>query len=192
MPKLPSCSSWHFRLIFSIQHFFFIYCFSTSSLFTSSTPIYSLPYVSLSLFCFSAGAVSNDYSSWRAEPQPLCPSCLHCLQWVCVCLTNWYEGSASHFLVWNEWWINDCIIQSEHGQYAEAEYLKDSKLICQYRAINKLVTAGHIRQTSWELFYLCEQPLRSSVLMYSSFLVTYHSFFSLVCLQIGESSSSWL
>ena len=54
-----------------------------------------------------------------------------------ACLTDWYEGSTSHLLVWNEWWINDSIIQSECGQYAGAEYLKASKLICQCKAISR-------------------------------------------------------
>lgn len=59
--------------------YFLILLLLSLSLFTSSSP-----HLSLFLLCFGAGAISNDYSSWIAEPQPLCPSCLPCLQSVCV------------------------------------------------------------------------------------------------------------
>lgn len=62
-------------------------------LFTSrlspSSPLLSYPFTLLpSVFscCFSAGTVSYDYSSWIAEPQPLCPSCLLYPQCMCVCV----------------------------------------------------------------------------------------------------------
>lgn len=157
-----------------------------------------LPFLTILLFhlswsCFSAGTVRNDYSSCIAEPQPLCSSCLlypqydgvHlCLServW-CLCasasLSDWYEGSASRLLVWNEWWINDCIIQSEPGQYAQTEYLKASKLIFHCRAISK----GTRRREEHCCTYWTY--LRKTLLwMYFTHLLSCYSLQRFICLQ---------
>ena len=59
--------------------------------------------------------------------------------------------------------MNDCIIQSEPSQYAEAEYLKASKLIYQCAAINRgegaESLAGHIGHTSGEPYPECSKPI---------------------------------
>lgn len=43
---------------------------------SASLPLQLSPISSSSCCCCSAGTVCYDYSSWIAEPQPLCPSCL--------------------------------------------------------------------------------------------------------------------
>lgn len=93
-------------------------------------------------------------------------------------LSDWYEGSASRLLVWNEWWINDCIIQSEPGQYAQTEYLKASKLICQCRAISK----GKRRREEHCCTYWTY--LRRTLLwMYFTHLLSCYSLQRFICLQ---------
>ena len=82
----------------SLLHLFSLHYSATLDILSCSfSPVHSFFYPSsllpspLSSCCFSAGTVSNDYSSWRAEPQPLCPSCLLCRSLcvaMCTCMSH--------------------------------------------------------------------------------------------------------